>query len=75
MEGWRRSLIFDPMPSLVQTENAAINYFTQRDLLGDSVPSVKSLWELNEVKKLLRKQKDDGSWRYGGVRSTRWRSG
>jgi hypothetical protein len=75
MGGWRRSLIFDPLPSLVQTENAAINYFTRRDLLGDSVPSVKSLWELNEVKKLLRKQKDDGSWRYRGVHSTRWRSG
>jgi hypothetical protein len=75
LEGWRRSLIFDPLPSLMQTENAAINYFTRRDLLGESVPSVESLWELNEVKRLLRKQKDDGSWSYGGVRSTRWRSG
>jgi hypothetical protein len=75
MKGWRRSLIFDPLPPLVQTESAAINYFAQRDLLGDAVPSVTSLWELNEAKKLLQKQKDDGSWRYRGVRSTRWRSG
>ena len=75
MKGWRRRLAFDPLPPLVQAENAAINYFARRDLLGYAVPPVESLWELNEAKKLLRKQEDDGSWRYRGVRSTRWRSG
>jgi hypothetical protein len=74
MEGWRRKLVFDPLPPLLQAENAAINYFARWDLLGDAVPPVNSLWELNEAKKLLRKQKDDGSWRYRGFRSTRWRS-
>jgi hypothetical protein len=75
MENWRRRLVFDPVPPLVEAENAAISYFARRDLLGDAVSSEKSLWELNAVQTLLRKQKDDDSWRYRGVRSTRWRSG
>ena len=64
-----------PYPPLVEAENIAISYFARRDLLGDAVPSEKSLWELNEVKTLLRKQKDDGSWRYCGARRTHVRSG
>jgi hypothetical protein len=75
MEAWRRRLVFDPVPPLVEAKNAAINYFARQDLLCDSVPSARSLWELNEVQTLLRKQKDDGSWRYPGPRRTHVRSG
>jgi hypothetical protein len=40
-----------------------------------SVPPVESLWKLNDVQALLRKQNDDGSWRYRAVRRTSLRSG
>jgi len=55
---------------LITAENAAIRYHARRDLLGEAVPSIASLWELNEVRRLLRKQKDNGSWPYRGARRT-----
>ena len=70
MEAWRRKLIFDPLPPLITAENEAIRYYALRDLLGEAVPSIASLWELNEVRRLVRKQKDNGSWPYRGARRT-----
>ena len=32
------------------------------------MPSIASLWELNEVQRLLRKQKDNGAWPYCSAR-------
>jgi hypothetical protein len=44
----------------------------RRDLLGEKVGPVESLWELPQVVKILRKQREDGSWRYpGGKREIR----
>jgi len=74
MEAWRRKLIFDPLPPLITAENEAIRYYARRDLLGEAVPSIASLWELNEVRRLVRKQKDNGSWPYRGARRTYLRS-
>ena len=74
MEAWRRILFFDPLPPLITAENEAIRYYARRDLLGEAVPSIASLWELNEVRRLLRKQKDNGSWPYRGARRTYLRS-
>jgi hypothetical protein len=75
MQAWHRRLVFDPVTPLVEAESAAISYFARRDLLGGAVPSLKSLWQLDEVKTLLRRQKDDGSWRYRGARRAHMRSG
>lgn len=74
MEAWRRRLVFDPLPPLIAAESGAIRYYARRDLLGESVPSIASLWELNQVRRLLRKQKDNGSWPYRGARRTYLRS-
>jgi hypothetical protein len=74
MEAWRRILFFDPLPPLITAENEAIRYYARRDLLGEAVPSIASLWELNEVRRLLRKQKDNDSWPYRGARRTYLRS-
>jgi len=73
MKGWRRRLVFDPLPPRTSRERSdqlfrAAGSFRRRNAIREV-----SLG-LNEAKKLLRKQKDDGSWRYRGVRSTRWRS-
>ncbi len=74
MEAWRRKLIFDPLPPLITAENEAIRYYARRDLLGEAVLSIASLWELNQVRRLVRKQKDNGSWPYRGARRTYLRS-
>ncbi len=74
METWRRKLIFDPLPPLITAENEAIRYYARRNLLGEVVPPIASLWELNEVRRLLRKQKENGSWSYPGARRTYLRS-
>jgi hypothetical protein len=74
MEAWRRKLIFDPLPPLITAENEVLRYYARRDLVPEAVPSIASLWELNEVRRLVRKQKDNGSWPYRGARRTYLRS-
>ena len=58
----------DPLPTLQASRNEALQYFVRRDLLGEEVGSVEGLWELPQVVKVLRKQQEDGSWKYPGGR-------
>ena len=58
----------DPLPTLQATDNEALRYFVRRDLRGEEVGSVEGLWELPQVVKILRKQQEDGSWKYPGGR-------
>ena len=55
--------------ALMATQNAAIVYFTRRDLLGEAVDSILTVWALPEPGKILRKQSQDGSWA-GPVKKT-----
>lgn len=64
MSSWRDTLAVDPVPTLLSAGSEAIEYFTRRDLLDESVPPVTRLLELPQVEKLLRKQKEDGRWEY-----------
>ncbi len=64
MKSWQAILKVDPIPKLLCIKNEAINYFTIRDLLDRKVGSIKILWELPTVKKLLKNQKENGSWNY-----------
>lgn len=66
MEGWRKQLRFDPLPPLLASENQALRYFARRDLLGEKVVCVENLWDLPEVQNILKRQLDDGAWRYPG---------
>jgi len=66
-EKWRKELNFDPIPPLLASENEAILFFTQRDLLGSKkMEPIETLWQLSQVKKLIRKQQEDGFWKYPG---------
>ena len=67
MNSWQDELKVDPVPNLMSSGNEAITYFTLRDLLEERVESIEILWELSEVKKILKKQKSDGSWKYTSV--------
>ena len=64
MLAWKTQLNFDPIPPLISTENKALHYFLKRDLLEEVVGSIDLLWELPEVQKILKKQHNNGSWKY-----------
>jgi hypothetical protein len=69
---WIEQLKVDPVPILLNSGNEAVIYFTRRDLLGEGVPSVETLWRLPQAEKMLRRQRDDGSWKYlGGNKDVR----
>jgi hypothetical protein len=59
-------LRFDPLPPLLGSSNEAVRYFARRDLLNEQATPVETLWQLEPVRKLLRKQREDGSWSYPG---------
>jgi hypothetical protein len=66
MGNWRKELRVDPIPGLISPKNMAIEYFTRRDLFDEKVEPIETLWELPEVKKILNKQQEEGSWKYPG---------
>jgi hypothetical protein len=66
MDLWKSQLAVDPIPCIMSSENDAIIYFTRHDILEEKVESVEILWKQSEVEKILKKQQDNGSWRYPG---------
>jgi hypothetical protein len=66
MENWRKELRIDPISCLPASGNTAIGYFVKRDLLDGKAESVENLWKLPQVERILRRQQDDGSWKYPG---------
>ncbi len=64
MSVWHEELKVDPVSNLLSLGNEAIKYFTLRDLLGRKVESIEMLWELPQANKILKKQEDNGSWKY-----------
>ncbi|XHH07675.1 MAG: prenyltransferase/squalene oxidase repeat-containing protein [Candidatus Bathyarchaeia archaeon] len=64
---WQKPLKFDVTSALLSSNNKAVIYFTERDLLDKNVHSIKqAVWELPEVKKAFKKQQTDGSWKHNG---------
>lgn len=57
-------LLNDPIRVLLSSANDGIVYFTRRDLLGETVEPVESLWELPAPLNLIRKQHSSGCWLY-----------
>lgn len=66
MPDWVKNLKYNPIPSLRNSTDKAISYFTRRDLLGEKVEPINLLWELPAPQKLLKKQRTDGLWKYPG---------
>ncbi|MGC9517099.1 MAG: hypothetical protein ACP5C3_05290 [Methanomicrobiales archaeon] len=63
---WIEKFDYNPLAALISSGNFAIEYFTRRDLLDEKVPSLKNLWEQKTPKRIIRKQQEDGSWKYPG---------
>jgi hypothetical protein len=49
--------------TLLETGNESLIEFTKRDLLGEEV-NIEQLWNLPQVRKILKKQQPNGSWIY-----------
>ncbi len=64
MEDWRSHLDYDPIPLLGSATDRAIQYQVNRDLLEKDLDSEENLWIMKQAMKLLKKQQDEGSWRY-----------
>ncbi|MDD1770060.1 MAG: hypothetical protein LUO79_03150 [Methanomassiliicoccales archaeon] len=63
-EGWRSRLVVDPVPLLLESRSEAVRFFARRDLLGEKEGDERRLWELPSARKLIEKQRQDGSWKY-----------
>jgi hypothetical protein len=64
MGNWFDTFKYNPLPPLLNSSNEALRFFAKRDLLGEEAGSIEALWELSSAKKILRKQQENGSWRY-----------
>ena len=61
---WQRFLKYNPLPQFDHITNIALHFQVKRDLKGTDSDSPNILWELPEVLKILKKQQEDGSWKY-----------
>ncbi|MCX6071518.1 MAG: terpene cyclase/mutase family protein, partial [Chloroflexi bacterium] len=59
-------LRFNPLPTLVSSDDPALAFAATRDLLEEDAGPVTALWSLPAVERLLCKQRPDGSWPYPG---------
>jgi hypothetical protein len=64
LEDWQKLLKFDPLPQLLASKNVPIVFFANRDLLNVTEGSPETLWKLPPTTEMLKRQQDDGSWRY-----------
>jgi hypothetical protein len=62
VDDWRRQLRFDPLPQLLASDSKALQYMVRRDLLDEQVGSTSCVSELPMVRRILRHQREDGSW-------------
>ncbi len=61
---WQKFLRYNPLLQFKSVNNQALQFQVSRDLYGRESPSPKTLWELQQVTRILKKQQVDGSWRY-----------
>lgn len=69
MSHWKELLRIDPLPRLLDSGDEALIYWLRRDLSGPDAPSDRpsdALWGLPDALQILRRQQDNGSWRYKG---------
>ena len=71
MNKWTQQLTYDPSKSkLRSTNDLAIQYSLENDIFGSSVVKLDNVWESKQAQSILKKQADDGSWKYQSKKST-----
>jgi hypothetical protein len=63
---WIQKLNYDALPSLLNSQNPSIPYFTKRDIKHKKTLPISAIWELPIVTNRLKNQQKDGSWKFLG---------
>jgi len=63
---WQRAIKYDALKALLESNNKAIAFFAQKDLLGQTKDDITILWDMPQAKKIIKKQQSNGSWKYPG---------
>lgn len=63
---WLSVFKYNPIPNLLSSNNEAIKFFANRDLLGINKQKIEKIWNLPAAQSIINKQQDDGSWEYPG---------
>ena len=58
---WKEKLKYDPIHAFLNLDNNAITYFSSRDLLEKKVVSIQYIWDLPEVKTILKNQQQNSN--------------
>ena len=61
---WQRFLKYNPLLQFDHVTDSALQFQVQRNLKSKDSGLPRLLWELLPVLKILKKQQDDGSWKY-----------
>lgn len=70
MNYWTQQLKHDPSKSEVaSTNDLAIRYAFEKDVIGSTSIKKEDVWNLKELKSILRKQNGSGSWSYKSNKS------
>jgi len=69
---WRQVLSKDPIHPLLAVADPALTFFTKKDLLDQDPGNIFDLWDCPEVNKIVRKQLEDGSWKYPGAQKNQY---
>jgi squalene cyclase len=64
MSEYLKYLKYSPITPLLESKNEALIFFARRDLLDEKGLGVEDLWEIPEALKILKRQREDGSWKY-----------
>jgi len=59
---WLEPLNYDPLRPLVSSGIEPVAYFARRDLLDEDVGPASVLWDSPAVRRIVRRQRPDGSW-------------
>lgn len=60
------ALEINPIPALFNWQDESLHYLVRRDLVGEQVSGVETLWVLPQVIRLIQKQLGNGAWKYAG---------
>ncbi|TFG33825.1 hypothetical protein EU527_06705 [Candidatus Thorarchaeota archaeon] len=61
---WQQFLRYDPLPQFEGVADDALQYQVTRDLYMKNPGLASRLWTIPAVIRILKKQQEDGSWRY-----------
>lgn len=72
MKGWKARFKQDPTQPLARCEDNVIKYSYETDIEGCSSIRLGDVWDDKRAQTILKKQRNDGSWRYPPRSASMW---